>query len=72
MCVMWMMRAESFYIGKVKPPYEGDGGRVPYHTWDELVAMNRIPPGIMPVQLPDGKWHSRQYVGDGGDGAARR
>ena len=66
------MHAESFYIGKVKPPYEGDGGRVPYHTWDELVAMNRIPPGIMPVQLPDGKWLSRQYVGGGGDGAGEQ
>ena len=57
------MHAGSFYIGKVKPPYGGNAGRVPYHTWDELVAMNRMPADIMPVQLPDGKWQSRQYGG---------
>jgi hypothetical protein len=52
---------ESFYIGKVKPPYKGDGGRVPYHTWDELVELGRIPLDIMPVQRPDGTWESRQF-----------
>jgi cytochrome b involved in lipid metabolism len=52
---------DGFYIGKVKPPYKGDGGRVPYHTWDELVAMGRIPKDIMPVQREDGTWESRQF-----------
>ena len=53
---------DGFYIGRVKPPYKGDGGRVPYHTWDELVAMGRIPPGIMPRQREDGTWESRQFT----------
>ena len=52
---------DGFYIGKVKPPYKGDGGRVQYHTWGELVAMGRIPNDIMPVQREDGTWESRQF-----------
>jgi len=51
----------GFYIGKVKAPYVGDGGRVPYYTWDQLKAMGRIPNDVMPVQLADGTWQSRQF-----------
>ena len=58
---------EGFYIGRVRPPYQGDGARVPYYTWDQLVSMGRIPQDIMPVKLPDGTWESRQFSSQGGE-----
>jgi hypothetical protein len=58
---------EGFRIGIVAGPPPDEERRVAYRTWDELVALGRIPQGAMPTYEGEGrKWVSPQSGASGG------